>query len=322
MPNHPLLHPLVSAAPPQPQWPSFTGSGTFVGTSPSGLVNVWYDASLGAEGLANAQALAAGADGVIKVDSSIFGTPDQLVNVIIFALQGRTDGTGGADHMGCDWSTGQNIEVCAAFGRDDRILALFEAELSEDQMRGQLCGMSTGEALSRWCAMVVAPAALSDFASAPVWQQQGQSNWVDQTEPTDQNYPSIGCGMAFLSWLQHEGQPLNKIAPAMVGLGDSGTLAQLYQGLTGKTTAWTDFMAAVQALPGPITSDDPFAGAPTPPPPPPPGPPPPGPPPPPPPAGGNRVVIVSPLAPGVHRISRTAAVIDYRGLPPGTYPLT
>ena len=51
------------------------------------------------------------------------------------------------------------------------------------------------------------------------------------------------------------------IAPAMVSLGDSGTLAQLYASLTGDdpSNAWPNFMAAVQSLPE-ITSDDPFGG--------------------------------------------------------------
>ena len=46
----------------------------------------------------------------------------------------------------------------------------------------------------------------------------------------------------------------------MVSLGDNGTLAQLYGLLTGDaaTNAWTKFSSAVQALPGGVTSDDPF----------------------------------------------------------------
>ena len=32
-------------------------------------------------------------------------------------------------------------------------------------MNGNLCGLSTGEALSRWCAMLIGDNALADFAS-------------------------------------------------------------------------------------------------------------------------------------------------------------
>ena len=66
-------------------------------------------------------------------------------------------------------------------------------------MNGNLCGLSTGEALSRWCAMLIGNNALADFTSVPTWVQDGEPNWVNETEDTDQDYDSIGCGMAFLS---------------------------------------------------------------------------------------------------------------------------
>jgi hypothetical protein len=249
----------------QPAWPSFQGQAALVGTSPSGKVSVWYDGSLGEKALANAQALMAAADAVVAFDTATFGTPDQVVNVVLFALSGATDGTGGADHMGCDFTTGENIEVCVAYGRDDRVIALFEAELSECQMSGQLCGFSTGEALSRWCSMLAPGSnnALADFASAPTWAKDGYANWVDTTEPTDQDYDSIGCGMAFLSWLMsgtanETRYTLAQVAQAMVALGDAGTLAGLWQQLTGGTgSPWARFMIAVKEL-GTMTSDDPF----------------------------------------------------------------
>src|SRR5882762_2012314 len=52
-------------------------------------------------------------------------------------------------------------------------------------------------------------------------------------------------------------------APAIVALRDQGTLAQLYGNLTGDVTsnAWPTFLAAVQALTGGVTNDDPFGGA-------------------------------------------------------------
>ena len=150
----------------------------------------------------------------------IFGTTGGPVSVIVFALGNATDGTGGADHMGCDYINGAAIEVDASFGNSARVSALFEAELSECSMNGNLCGESTGEALSRWCATVVSNNALSDFATAPQWAQDGEPDFVNKTDPTDQNADSTGCGMAFLSWLMSQGHTLDKIAPAMVALGD------------------------------------------------------------------------------------------------------
>ncbi len=245
-----------------PQWPSFTGTSQFVGTSASGRVTVFVDPALGQQALQNAQDLVDDADRVVAANDALFGTSDGSVNVIIFALNGQTDGTGGADHMGCDFETGAAIEVCASFGNPARVSALFEAELSECCMNGNLCGLSTGEALSRWCAAVISNNALSDFATGPTWAQDGFPNYVEQTDPTDQNPDSTGCGMVFLSWLMSQGFGLDAIAQQMVALGDSGTLAQLYASLTGDSAsnAWTTFIAAVNALPNGVTSDDPFGG--------------------------------------------------------------
>jgi len=245
-----------------PQWPSYQGNSQFVGTSPSGRVTVYVDPSLGAPALQNAQDLVNDADRVATANDGIFGTTGGPVSVVVFALGGATDGTGGADHMGCDYVNGAAIEVDASFGNSMRVSALFEAELSECSMNGNLCGESTGEALSRWCAAVVGNNALSDFATAPTWVQDGMADWVDQTENTDQDADSTGCGMAFISWLISQGHTLEQIAPTMVNLGDSGTLAQLYANLTSDSAsnAWTNFQNAIQSLPNGVTSDDPFGG--------------------------------------------------------------
>jgi hypothetical protein len=260
--NNPLRPPLRRAprvAGAGPAWPSFTGKAELVGTSKSG-VTVYVDPTLGEPGQQNADELLSMADGVVEQNNTIFAITGGPVDAIVFALNGKTDGTGGADHDGCDFSTGNAIEVDAAFGSPERVIGLFEAELSECAMNGRLCGQSNGEALSRWCAAVVSDNALADFATAPQWAQDGMANWVDQTEGTDTDPDSVGCGMAFISWLISQGHKLPQIAQAMVKLGDAGTLAQLYAQVTGKaaSTAWASFKAAVTALPGGVTNDDPF----------------------------------------------------------------
>src|SRR5438105_4996593 len=248
--------------PKPPKWPSYRGNSEFVGTSPSGQVTVYVDPTLGQPASQNAKDLVKDADRVVKANDAIFGAKGGAVSVIIFALDGRTDGTGGADHMGCDYTTGNAIEVCASFGRSERVSALFEAELSECSMGGNLCGESTGEALSRWCAAVIGNNALADFASAPQWVSDGMPDFVNKTENTDQSADSTGCGMAFLSWMISQGHGLEKIAPAMVNLGDSGTLAELYATLTGDSAsnAWPRFQDALKNLPGGTKNDDPFGG--------------------------------------------------------------
>jgi hypothetical protein len=248
------------AAPPAPAWPSYAGVSQLVGSTPSGRLNVFVDPSLGQPARQNAQDLIADGDRIITANDALFGTVGGSVSVIIFALNGATDGTGGADHNGCDYVNGGAIEVCASFGDSARVSALFEAELSECSMGGNLCGVSTGEALSRWCASSTSNNALSDFATAPGWAQDGMANWVDQTRPTDQDLDSTGCGMAFISWLMSLGHPLSDIAPELASLGENGALAQVYAALTGDAAgnAWRNFITAVRALPNGVTSDDPF----------------------------------------------------------------
>jgi hypothetical protein len=250
-----------------PSWPSYQGTSHLVGTSSSGRVTVYVDPSLGKQAQQNALDLLTDADRVVKANDGLFGTTGGPVSVILFALGGATDGTGGADHNGCDYTTGNAIEVDVSYGNPARVSALFEAELSECSMNGNLCGESTGEALSRWCAAVIANNALADFATAPQWVSDGMPDFVNKTENTDQGADSTGCGMAFLSWMISQGHGLEKIAPAMVNLGDSGTLADLYATLTGDTAsnAWANFQQAIQNLAGEINNDDPFGGLSTPP---------------------------------------------------------
>lgn len=260
--NQPLRPPrrrVEAAGGATPAWPSYTGTSQLVGTSSTG-VTVYVDPSLGDPALQNAQDLLADADRVVQQNNAIFAIDGGPVDVIVFALNGQTDGSGGADHNGCDFTSGNAIEVDASFGASNRVSALFEAELSECAMNGRLCGFSTGEALSRWCAAVVGANALADFTTAPQWAQDGMPNWVDQTGQTDQDQDSTGCGMAFMSWLLSQGHSLGQAAQAMVALGDAGTLAQLYAQLSGDQAgnAWPTFSAAVNALPNGVTSDDPF----------------------------------------------------------------
>jgi hypothetical protein len=245
-----------------PPWPSYTGKSTYVGTSLDGRLDVFVDVSLGPAATQNAVDLVADSDRIMAANDALFGVKGGKVAVIVFALGGATDGTGGADHGGCDFQTGAAIEVCASYGQSMRCSALFEAELSECSMGNNLCGESTGEALSRWCASYVSNNALSDFATAPIWDADGRPNFVDQVDDTDGNPDSTGCGMAFVSWLLSMGYLLSDVAEELVGLGDGAPWCEVYSGLTGDdgANAWNKFLAAVQALPGGVQTDDPFAG--------------------------------------------------------------
>ncbi len=107
--------------------------------------------------------------------------------------------------------------------------------------------------------------ALADFATAPTWFNDGAQDFVSQTDATDGNPESTGCGMAFISWLLSQNFSLGTLAQGLVPLGANGTFAQLYSNLTGNDagTAFLTFMGAVRNLPGGVTSDDPFGAMPS-----------------------------------------------------------
>jgi hypothetical protein len=103
VPPSPLPPPVPS--PPEPAWPSFTGTAQFVGISPSGRVSIWTDPALGAPGFQNATDLLNDADRIADANDKLFASVGKHIDVIVFALGGNTDGTGGADHMGCDYAS-------------------------------------------------------------------------------------------------------------------------------------------------------------------------------------------------------------------------
>jgi hypothetical protein len=241
---------------------------THVGTSP-GKVAVYYDPALGNQGLSIAELVLSQADGLMSQMAAAFNTAVSPLNVIIAGLSGTNDGTGGAYHYGCDFRSGGDIYLDACFTEPVFDSFLFVAEASECFMGATDwdCGGSNGEALSRYLAETLVPdtqtAAL--FASTPVWDQDGRADWIDQTEGTDQDYDSIGCGMAYLYWMA-ETFTVSRITQA-----GGSTLEQNYETLTGSFDAY-DALMAVLPSEGTITTDDPFVGSPPPPPPPPPPP--------------------------------------------------
>src|SRR5258708_8656104 len=107
-------------------WPGFRGTSQFVGSTADGIVTVYVDPNLGPQGLQNAQDLLADAPRVVAANNAIFGTTGGAVSVIVYALGGATDGTGGADHLGCDYQSGHQIAVCPSVGKSTHVSAPFE----------------------------------------------------------------------------------------------------------------------------------------------------------------------------------------------------
>lgn len=232
---------------------------TKVGTV--GNITVYYDPSLGQQGLDLAtQMLNFVIDPYVDLEA-FFGISGGATSVIIAPLSGNNDGSGGAYHYGCDFSSAGTLYLDATFANTtvppfSLEVALYVAELSEcfmgQQNKGWGCGYSNGEALSRFCAEQTPPGTMPSWGiTGPSWAQANYPDWVNNTETTDRDYVSIGCGTVYLYWMCSQGFGI----PQIVQAGGS-TLADNYKALTGKTTAYADLVAAAKAVT--IKTDDPF----------------------------------------------------------------
>ena len=234
---------------------------TQVGSVAGAPITVNYDSALGAQGLALAQQFINVARGPFIDMEAIFGIAGAAITVTIASVSGKNDGSGGAYHFGCDFTSGGSLFLDATFANTtvnplDLLVGLYVAELSEcfmgAQGKGWGCEASNGEGLSRYCAeQETPPGTMNHFATGADWAQAGYPNWVDRTEPTDRNHVSTGCTMVYLYWLRWLGFTLPEIARA-----GGTTLAANYTTLTGKTTAWKDLQTALFGKF--VTSDNPF----------------------------------------------------------------
>lgn len=214
---------------------------THAGSTPH--FDVSYMTSLGKKGAALAQAILQNCERDYSTLQQIFGglTPHRMP----FTVQ-ITSGATGASHSSC---LGTDIAVGGkSGGAVDFIRSLLVAEADEVFManfgHGWDCGASNGEGLSRVLAndiyQGVEPAG---FISSNSWLNSSRDDFVNNTLPSDTDYPSIGCSVLFLNWLRFQ---LNYSWANIVAAG-SGTLAETYKNLTGKSTAWKDFNAIIDA---------------------------------------------------------------------------
>lgn len=231
----------------------------------AGKVTVYYDQSLGTQGESLATQLLGRVVAPYDDVQTDFAVTGGSVNVVVAPLSGNNDGSGGAYHYGCDFTSGGTIYVDATFASTssnplDLEALLYVAELSEcfmgTQGKGWNCGYSNGEALSRFYSEIETPPNTipADFETAPSWAQAGYPDWIAKTEQTDQDYVSIGCGIVYIYWMRSLGHTAAEITQAA-----GATFADNYETLTGKTTAYQDLMAAIAGKS--ITSDDPFSAS-------------------------------------------------------------
>jgi|SRR5437762_4705243 len=206
--------------------------------------DVSYLTKLGKPGADLAAAILQNCERDYSTLKQIFGglTPQRLP----FMVQITADSTG-ASHSSC---MGTDIAVGGkSDGNVDFIRSLLVAEADEVFManfgHGWDCGASNGEGLSRVLANDIYQGVEPlDFVSSDVWLSLNpRPNFVDQTEPTDRDYNSIGCAVLFLNWLRFQ---LKQSWRDIVAAGGA-TLAETYKNLTSKATGWQDFMSVINA---------------------------------------------------------------------------
>jgi len=205
--------------------------------------DVSYMTTLGQKGAALAQAILQNCERDYSALQQIFGglTPQRMPFIVQI-----TSGATGASHSSC---MGTDIAVGGkSASAVDFIRSLLVAEADEVFManfgNGWDCGASNGEGLSRVLANDLYPGVEpAGFISSNSWLNSSRDDFVNNTFPDDTDYPSIGCSVLFLNWLRFQ---LNYTWASIVAAG-AGTLAGTYNNLTGKSTAWNDFNAIIDA---------------------------------------------------------------------------
>jgi hypothetical protein len=240
---------------------TLVGNTQWVGQDGIG-VTVYYDPSLGQQGLDLANNILPRLEDLMVYLDTVFGVKGKGGNVIIAPLSTGHDGSGGAYHYNCAFNVdapgGSDWYEDAAFGNPDLTFGLVMAEVCESYMglqaKGWNCGGSGGEGLSRFLAEVVtggASGSMSAYAAGPSWDG---TDWISRDQGTDQDYPSIGCSILYVWWMTSLGYTV----PQIVQAGEQdGTLSANYAVLTGKpaSQAFTDFRVGIT---GTINSDNPY----------------------------------------------------------------
>ena len=192
--------------------------------------NVYFENALGDSGPTLADAVLATCEQDYAALQNYFGgiTPANLP-FSIYVVTGNF----GAYHATC-----AATELhCAAFDGSNadlvRMLLVAEADevFMDAQGAGWNCGFSNGEALSRILATEAYPAQLNGFASASAWLNSARNDYVNQNDPTDTNYQSIGCAALFINYLRNQTGFQFSLAQIVQAAG--ATLTNTYQTLTG-----------------------------------------------------------------------------------------
>jgi hypothetical protein len=244
----------------------FDNPATLRGSTPH--FRVYYDPALGTNGIPLADDVIATCERDYSTLQSWFGglTPPGLpFQIVITPLDSSGNGSGGAYHWGCAATTlyCDAKWVSALDPEYTRLLVIAEeAEVFEAaQSKGWNCGANNGEGLSRVLAEELHPAGIVPWMiSSTAWlDSPDRPDYIDNTDPTDQNYISTGCAVLFLYYLRYQlGFTWSEIVQAA-----GGTLEETYRTLTHTTGGYANITKLLQSFyppgkPSGLKTDNPF----------------------------------------------------------------
>jgi len=258
------LQTLVAAAERGPQrGGAFDFAATLHGSTAHFVV--YYETALGSAGAQVASEVLGKVEADYARLSGLFGgvTVPQPFNVVIAAIGGMRDGTGGAYHKACDDQTVYvNIKLEPRIDSDRSsffVVTQVVDVLAAARGRHGDCGTSYGSALKRVLAAEFYPKEGTEFATAPHWLDSARADYVSVNEQTDLNPQATGCSVLFLNYLHSQ---LNLSWERIVQAGGL-TLAETYANLGLGSDAFAKFTAFVDShfprgKPSGIKTDNPF----------------------------------------------------------------
>jgi len=207
---------------------------------------VYYDRQLGTDGPRIADAILKSCEDDYTTLQNFFNGPVPS-DFLPFKIRLTADSTG-ASHASCN-ATILYIGAYSGPGVDIsfiRSLVIAEEDEVFEAVSGHEwdCGASNGEGLSRVLADAMLPGVEPlNFMSASVWLNSQRPDFVNQTDPTDRNYVSIGCSVLFLNWLHFQ---LDYSWQDIIRAGGP-TLADTYRRLTSSNAnGWQQFSDLMQ----------------------------------------------------------------------------
>jgi hypothetical protein len=234
------------------------------GSTPNSVV--FYETSLGSVGSDIARAVSSRFEGDFARLTDFFGVTalPKPLNIIIAAIGGIKDGSGGAYHYACD-AEDIYVDVKIEPSLDPDRTNFFVVTQAVDvfgalQNKGWDCGASNGTALKRVLATELYPKEIDGFTTAAAWLDSPlRPDFVNANNQTDADPVATGCAVLFLNYMHTQLKiPWDKIVQA-----GGPTPGQTYANLGLGNDGFVKFKRLMDThfpigKPSGVTTDNPF----------------------------------------------------------------